>query len=213
MYRESLESQKKLADLCVQTGVQRRNREILSWIKKRKRGLIRPDELIAFVCGKNNSSSGGGGRDRHHLSSGRSARRVTSESLTGASASPFTPNVTSPAEHRLHHSRSPPQTFSCLSLTDPIVSLPGSGTEETDGTDLQPFRDALALSTLTTTATATTGRRNRVFAQFSPNAGDLEELNAFISEEFTRNVDSKKRSFPANDVVMSSPTHKKPKFL
>lgn len=205
MYRESLESQKKLTDLCVQSGVQRRNREILSWIKKRKRALIRPEELIAFICGKN-SSSGTNSAVRHV--SGRSSRRVTSESLVpGASASP-----NSSTDHRLHHSRSPPQTFSCLSLSESGVTAPVSGTEEAEGTDLQPFRDALALSSLTTTATVT-GRRNRVFAQFSPNAGDLEELNAFMSEEFTRNMDSKKRSFPSNDVVMSSPTHKKPKFL
>lgn len=206
MFRECLESQKKMGDLWAQSGVQRRNREMLSWLKKRKRGAIRQEELIAFICGK-----------KHHLA-GRSPRRVPAdrESLTFSSSGPTASAFAAAADQRLHHSRSPPQTFSCLSLSDPPAD--SGPVPDADSTDLQPFRDALALSSLTTasaTVTSSTGgRKNRIFAQFSsPNPADLQELNAFMSEEFTRNMDSKKRPFPMNDVVMSSPTHKKPKFL
>lgn len=201
MFRECQESQKRMSDMWTQSGVQRRNREILSWIKKRKRGAIRQEELVAFICGK-----------KHHLS-GRSPRRMASESLTFTSSS-------GASDQRLHHSRSPPQTFSCLSLSDSTGTGPGAECEDGSdtATDLQPFRDALALSSLTTASAAVSslnGRKNRIIAQFSGpnNAADLQELNAFMSEEFTRNMDSKKRPFPPNDVVMSSPTHKKPKFL
>lgn len=228
LYRECVESQKKMNELCAQAGAQRRNRELLSWLKKRKRGLIRQEELVAFICGKNS------GKERHDRHSNcRSPRRVTSGdpfTCTGSSPShfPATPSAGFVPDHRLHHSRSPPQTLSCLSLSDPVsqsgtdangVSAEAVASTDSPATDLQPFRDALALSSLTggTLLTGPGGRRlNRTAAQISScSPADLEELNAFISAEFNRNVDSKKRPFPNNnnDVVMSSPTHKKPKFL
>jgi hypothetical protein len=197
MFRECQESQKRMSDMWTQSGVQRRNREIMSWIKKRKRAPIRQEDLIAFICGK-----------KHHLSARSPRRLAASEPLSFTSSS-------GASDQRLHHSRSPPQTLSCLSLSDSAVTAAADC--EDAATDLQPFRDALALSSLTT-ASATvssglSGRKNRIIAQFSgPDAAEnLQELNAFMSEEFTRNMDSKKR--PHNDVVMSSPTHKKPKFL
>ena len=163
-----------------------------------------------------------GGADRFHLRQEApcGTRPISAPSRCGQeslnfSSGPAASVFAAATDQRLHRSRSPPQTFSCLSLTD---SAPAdSSAVDADATDLQPFRDALALSSLTTAASATVtsasgNRKNRIFAQFgSPNAA--EELNAFMSEEFTRNMDSKKRSFPMNDVVMSSPTHKKPKFL
>lgn len=212
LYRECYESQKKMGELCVQSGVQRRNRELMSWLKKRKRTApIKQEELIAFICGK-----------KHHVPHGRSPRRTADrDSYTFSSGSAASVFAAAAADQRLHHSRSPPQTLSCLSLSDSAAPDVGSGVVDADATDLQPFRDALALSSLTTAAAAATAanatsgsRKNRIFAQFSSsNPADLVELNAFMSEEFTRNMDSKKRSFPTNDVVMSSPTHKKPKFL
>ena len=206
MYRESAESQKKLAELCMQSGVQRRNREMLSWLKKRKRGVIRQEELIAFICGKSAAKER---HDRHHASA-RSPRRVP-ESLSGATASLFSTAITGQADHRLH-SRSPPQTFARLSLSDSAASTAAASTVDAEAADLQPFREALALSSHASGALG--ARKSRVFAHFNaPDAVDLQELNAFMSEEFTRNVDSKKRPSPMNDVVMSSPTHKKPKFL
>lgn len=42
------------------------------------------------------------------------------------------------------------------------------------------------------------------------NSSSLAELNAFITEEFTRNVAQKRSA--STDVLMDSPTHKKPKF-
>ena len=57
MYKECLESQKKMNELCVQSGVQRRNKDVLNWIKKKKNRSIRREEVVAFICGKNNMAN------------------------------------------------------------------------------------------------------------------------------------------------------------
>ncbi|TRY97068.1 hypothetical protein DNTS_027265 [Danionella cerebrum] len=51
LYKESVDSHKKSFDFGVQVGHQRRNKEVLAWVKKRRRN-IRREDLISFLCGK-----------------------------------------------------------------------------------------------------------------------------------------------------------------
>jgi len=222
MYRECMDSQKKLSELCIQTGVQRRNQDILKWLKKKKRSTIRRDELISFICGK--SIKGGHSNIHSNIHVSRSPRRMTDgfqSSVPTSVNSVFSSSLSqNHADHRhsLHSLRSPQNlTFSCLSLSDAgAVGGSNSNSNVSDAaTDLQPFRDALALSTLSPPSATVTNstRRARSHGGGSPSREDLQELNAFMADEFSRNLDSKKRPFSATDVVMSSPTHKKPKYL
>lgn len=174
--------------------MQRRNKELLSWVKKKKRNVIRREELIGFLCGKSTKNHS------HHVS--RSPRRTVQDSPGSQPANPVFSSSRSP---------NPSLTFSCLSLSDSTTAVSANAPCDASSTDLQPFRDAIALSTRTASATATLSSRksNRT----TPSSEELEELNAFMSEEFNRNIDSKKRSYPTNDVVMGSPTHKKPRYL
>jgi len=218
MYRECMDSQKKLSELCIQTGVQRRNQDVLKWLKKKKRSTIRRDELISFICGKSIKSN----HSNIHVS--RSPRRMTDgfqssvpTCVNSVFSSSLSQNV---ADHRhsLHSLRSPQNlTFSCLSLSDAgAVDGSNSNSNVSDAaTDLQPFRDALALSTLSPPSATVTNwtRRAKSHGGGSPSREDLQELNTFMADEFSRNLDSKKRPFSATDVVMSSPTHKKSKYL
>lgn len=52
MYKDSVDTARHCVDLGVQTGKQRRTRDIISWVKKRRRN-IRREDLLAFLCGKN----------------------------------------------------------------------------------------------------------------------------------------------------------------
>lgn len=48
---ESVDAHKRSFDLGIQIGHQRRNKDVLAWVKKRRR-TIRREDLISFLCGK-----------------------------------------------------------------------------------------------------------------------------------------------------------------
>lgn len=52
LYKECVESHKPIYELGFQSGFQRRNRDLLSWAKKKKRNIQR-EELIAYITGRN----------------------------------------------------------------------------------------------------------------------------------------------------------------
>ncbi|XP_017781587.1 PREDICTED: UPF0472 protein C16orf72 homolog isoform X2 [Nicrophorus vespilloides] len=51
LYKESCDTIKKSSEISKQVGYQRRNRELLSWAK-RKKTLIRREDLLAYLSGK-----------------------------------------------------------------------------------------------------------------------------------------------------------------
>ncbi|XP_066153248.1 HUWE1-associated protein modifying stress responses [Euwallacea fornicatus] len=51
LYKESCEGLKKITELGKQNGYQNRNKELLNWVK-RKRRLIRREDLLTFLAGK-----------------------------------------------------------------------------------------------------------------------------------------------------------------
>ncbi|CAG9829144.1 unnamed protein product [Diabrotica balteata] len=51
LYRESSESLRKTSEVAKQSGYQKRNNEIFNWAK-RKRRLIRREDLLAYLAGK-----------------------------------------------------------------------------------------------------------------------------------------------------------------
>ncbi|XP_076807504.1 HUWE1-associated protein modifying stress responses 1-like [Clavelina lepadiformis] len=50
MYKDSIEGCKVVSDLALQCGYQRRNKEILSWAKKRRRNIRREDLISLLRC-------------------------------------------------------------------------------------------------------------------------------------------------------------------
>ncbi|CAG2239264.1 HUWE1-associated protein modifying stress responses-like [Mytilus galloprovincialis] len=52
LYKDSVDSLETCVDVGVQRGKQHRTKDIISWVKKRRRH-IRREDLIAFLCGKN----------------------------------------------------------------------------------------------------------------------------------------------------------------
>lgn len=51
LYKESVDVHQWSYELGIQTGHQRRNKDVLAWVKKRRR-TIRREDLISFLCGK-----------------------------------------------------------------------------------------------------------------------------------------------------------------
>uniref|UniRef100_H2MBY7 HUWE1 associated protein modifying stress responses a n=1 Tax=Oryzias latipes TaxID=8090 RepID=H2MBY7_ORYLA len=51
IYKESVEAHQRSFDRGIQIGHQRRNKDMLAWVKKRRR-TIRREDLISFLCGK-----------------------------------------------------------------------------------------------------------------------------------------------------------------
>lgn len=184
LYKDCIESHKRVVDMGFQWGYQRRNKDLVAWVKRRKRS-IRREELIAFLTGRTAPQrTGMWNAPRQRLS------------LDGITSAASRARLTVP--------------------TASDVLLPNDSRE----TDFETFREAIALSSLNCTMTGT-GVSLRQHPPSSPNSGfsrghrsrtssqtatSLAELNAFITEEFTRH--SRKRS-PPTDVIMDSPTHKR----
>lgn len=50
-FPESVDAHQRSYELGIQIGHQRRNKDVLAWVKKRRR-TIRREDLISFLCGK-----------------------------------------------------------------------------------------------------------------------------------------------------------------
>ncbi|XP_063286291.1 HUWE1-associated protein modifying stress responses 1 isoform X1 [Pelobates fuscus] len=191
LYKESLDAHQRSFDLGIQIGYQRRNKDVLAWVKKRRR-TIRREDLISFLCGK----------------------------------------VPPP-----RNSRAPPR----MTVVSPNRGTPaetGSSVE----TDLQPFREAIALhgnhmtsdaivlEMLTGLSGAMAGISVRSSTPGSPthvssssntsrrrNGLHDVDLNTFISEEMALHLDNggtrKRTSAQCSDVISDSPTHKRNRMI
>lgn len=90
MYKESLESHRRAGELGLQTGCQRKTREVIAWAQKRRRH-IRREELIAFLTGKVLPS--------HRI---RTSPRMSSDKPSSRIPTPESLHSTHGAEHDLH---------------------------------------------------------------------------------------------------------------
>ncbi|XP_041133710.1 UPF0472 protein C16orf72 homolog isoform X2 [Polyodon spathula] len=171
LYKESVDAHQRSYDLGIQIGYQRRNKDVLAWVKKRRR-TIRREDLISFLCGK--------------------------------APPPRT-------------SRAPPR------LT--VVS-PSTETSSSVETDLQPFREAIALHGLSgamasiSVRSSTPGSPTHVSGASNPsrrrNGLHDVDLNTFISEEMALHLDNggtRKRTSAQCDVITDSPTHKRNRMI
>ncbi|XP_067115203.1 HUWE1-associated protein modifying stress responses [Osmerus mordax] len=180
LYKESVEVHQRSYDLGIQVGYQRRNKEVLSWLKKRRRN-IRREDLISFLCGK-------------------------------------APPPRNP--------RAPPK-LAVMSPSRPSSTETVSSVE----TDLQPFREAIALHGLSgamasiSVRSGAPGSPTHLRDSSAPPAGRRRnglhdvDLNTFISEEMALHLDTvaaanrKRGSAQCSDVITDSPTHKRNRML
>ncbi|KAJ8251109.1 hypothetical protein GJAV_G00217360 [Gymnothorax javanicus] len=175
LYKESVEAHQRSYDLGIQIGYQRRNKDVLAWVKKRRR-TIRREDLISFLCGK--------------------------------APPPRT-------------SKAPPK----LTVMSPNRA-PSTETSSSVETDLQPFREAIALHGLSgamasiSVRSGAPGSPTHVSGSSNPgrrrNGLHDVDLNTFISEEMALHLDngsSRKRASVQCDVITDSPTHKRNRMI
>jgi hypothetical protein len=214
LYKECIESQKRFSEFGFQSGQQRRNKELLAWAMKRKRH-IRREDLIAFLSGRNTANSFGHLHHHYHHSHHRtwnSPKQRLSISDSGISATS--------GRTAAHHS----VALTRLSLSDGLTdsnSMTTISSDNNDETDLETFREALALSVGLRSSPqhgsnniSANSRRNNItrVSNNSTNNTSFAELNDFITEEYNRHVESRKRAASSSDVIMDSPTHKRSKL-
>ncbi|KAG7335347.1 hypothetical protein KOW79_001943 [Hemibagrus wyckioides] len=171
LYKESVDAHQRSYELGIQTGQQRRNKEVLAWVKKRRR-TIRREDLISFLCGK-----------------------------------------------------APPPRVSRATPKIPPNRPPSSDSVSSVETDLQPFREAIALHGLSgamasiSVRSGTPGSPTHVSGGGS-NPGRRRnglhdvDLNTFIAEEMAQHLENsgggrKRTSAQCSDVITDSPTHKR----
>jgi hypothetical protein len=70
---DGVDSLHNCMDLGIQKGKQHRNRDIVAWVKKKRRN-IRREDLLAFLCGKNPPA-----RNRHASAMVRQSSRLSVE--------------------------------------------------------------------------------------------------------------------------------------
>uniref|UniRef100_A0AAQ4PGK6 Uncharacterized protein n=1 Tax=Gasterosteus aculeatus aculeatus TaxID=481459 RepID=A0AAQ4PGK6_GASAC len=174
LYKGNMEARQRSYDLGIHLGHQRRNKDVIAWVKKRRR-TIRREDLISFLCGK--------------VPPPRTARAPPRVSMVSASRP------------------SPPET--------------GSSVE----TDLQPFREAIALHGLSGAMASISVRSGPPGSPTHPaqplsrrrNGLHDVDLNTFIAEEMALHLDStanrKRGPAPCSDVITDSPTHKRNRML
>ncbi|NXB45866.1 CP072 protein, partial [Leucopsar rothschildi] len=176
LYKESVDAHQRSFDLGIQIGYQRRNKDVLAWVKKRRR-TIRREDLISFLCGK----------------------------------------VPPP-----RNSRAPPR----LTVVSPNRAT-STETSSSVETDLQPFREAIALHGLSGAMASISVRSSTPGSPTHVSSGSNAsrrrnglhdvDLNTFISEEMALHLDNggtrKRTSAQCGDVITDSPTHKRNRMI
>ncbi|XP_010873322.1 UPF0472 protein C16orf72 homolog [Esox lucius] len=194
LYKESVEAHHRSYDLGIQTGHQRRNKDVLAWVKKRRR-TIRREDLISFLCGRAPPPRS----SRTTLTPGH---RLT---MVSPNRAPPTPETGSSVEADLQPFR---EAIALHGLSGAMASIsvrsgaPGSPTH-VGGTGAGGGSTPLGV-----------GRRR--------NGLHDVDLNTFISEEMALHLDAnptsgggarKRSSAQCNDVITDSPTHKRNRMI
>ena len=58
LYKDSLETTRRLIDLAIKTGANRRTKELMGFVKARKKRFLKRDELMHFLSNSGGGSSG-----------------------------------------------------------------------------------------------------------------------------------------------------------
>lgn len=176
LYKDSLEACRVHMDLGVCIGQQRKLKEIINWIKKKKKRTIRKDELISFLIGKqytntnqnqmfnlfsqtNNSNANNSGLSSNLISTANnmslSSSQQTQQQQTQATQQPFfmAPNrrqqsLTRQQQHQLGRANSN-TTTNTSSLTASTVGL----ALNTNGENSSGSNDSQAVETNSDLAT------------------------------------------------------------
>ncbi|KAJ3601559.1 hypothetical protein NHX12_032527 [Muraenolepis orangiensis] len=201
LYKESLEAHQRSFDLGIQLGHQRRNKDVLAWVKKRRR-TIRREDLISFLCGK--APPPRSSRTNTRLAMLASSRASPSHETGSSVETDLQPFREAIALHGLSGAMASISVRSGPPGSPTHVSAAGGGASTGPGGGAGPG------------AVCRGGRRNGLH--------DVD-LNTFIAEEMALHLDStgsasaggggarKRNSTQCSDVITDSPTHKRNRMI
>nr|XP_020453522.1 UPF0472 protein C16orf72 homolog [Monopterus albus] len=201
LYKESVEAHQRSFDRGIQTGHQRRNKDMLAWVKKRRR-TIRREDLISFLCGKTPPHRSSRANPRLAMVA---PSRANSPAETGSSVEadlqPFREAIAlhglSGAMASISVRSGAPGSPTHVSGSSSNGSGAGGGGSSGSGPVCRSRRNGLQ---------------------------DVD-LNTFISEEMALHLDStgsasaggggtrKRNSTQCSDVITDSPTHKRNRMI
>ncbi|XP_070580063.1 HUWE1-associated protein modifying stress responses-like [Ptychodera flava] len=188
LYKDCFELQRRGIELGIQTGQQRRTRDLVTWAKKKRRH-IRRDDLLGFLCGKNVPPR----------------LRSTPLQRSGFDRS-------SPRHQTSGFDRSSPRHPNLFS--DGLLSPDSEMQPFREALALQGLNGAMASVSVDSNTTASSTQGSLHFGR--RRHGAFNEVNAAMNPEELFNVsDSRKRNsnVASTDVLMESPPHKRGRFL
>uniref|UniRef100_A0A8C1U1S6 UPF0472 protein C16orf72 homolog n=1 Tax=Cyprinus carpio TaxID=7962 RepID=A0A8C1U1S6_CYPCA len=197
LYKESVDAHKRSFDLGIQIGHQRRNKDVLAWVKKRRR-TIRREELISFLCGKAPPPRTSRAAPKLTVMSPNRPPSSDTESSVETDLQPFCEAIA------LHGWQTFKRKSSLLALRwfKYMDCLSGAMASIS-------VRSSTPGSPTHVSGSSNAGRRR--------NGLHDVDLNTFISEEMALHLGSagtrKRTSVQCADVITDSPTHKRNRML
>ncbi|XP_053847813.1 HUWE1-associated protein modifying stress responses isoform X2 [Vidua macroura] len=207
LYKESVDAHQRSFDLGIQIGYQRRNKDVLAWVKKRRR-TIRREDLISFLCGKVPPPRNSRAPPRLTVVSPNRATSTETSSSVETDLQPFREAI---ALHAV--------VYTCLRPAAILQFPSGSEREHGDGIDTRPgLSGAMAsISVRSSTPGSPTHVSSGSNASRRRNGLHDVDLNTFISEEMALHLDNggtrKRTSAQCGDVITDSPTHKRNRMI
>uniref|UniRef100_A0A803V7K8 HUWE1 associated protein modifying stress responses n=1 Tax=Ficedula albicollis TaxID=59894 RepID=A0A803V7K8_FICAL len=207
LYKESVDAHQRSFDLGIQIGYQRRNKDVLAWVKKRRR-TIRREDLISFLCGKVPPPRNSRAPPRLTVVSPNRATSTETSSSVETDLQPFREAI---ALHAV--------VYTCLRPAAMLQFPSGSEREQSGGVDTRPgLSGAMAsISVRSSTPGSPTHVSSGSNASRRRNGLHDVDLNTFISEEMALHLDNggtrKRTSAQCGDVITDSPTHKRNRMI
>ncbi|KAJ7411070.1 hypothetical protein WISP_104398 [Willisornis vidua] len=217
LYKESVDAHQRSFDLGIQIGYQRRNKDVLAWVKKRRR-TIRREDLISFLCGKVPPPRNSRAPPRLTVVSPNRATSTETSSSVETDLQPFREAIALHGISVIFKLNAASEEkyvkieFLAMPLRSPtLLAL-------THRTVLQGLSGAMAsISVRSSTPGSPTHVSSGSNASRRRNGLHDVDLNTFISEEMALHLDNggtrKRTSAQCGDVITDSPTHKRNRMI
>lgn len=198
LYKDSLEACKVHLDLGISLGQQRKVKEIINWLKKKKRRSIRKEELISLLIG------------RQFTFSTNPFTQSSSTTNANTSSSQFNPFMHQKANHRVQTPQQTPSAQRTNNSNNNNNTCSNTISENTCS-DLATFREALIMHNRSRDGPVQNYNPVYVSSQHHHQHANhqCDDLDCFFCEQIATHIEQKRS---ANNFDMESPTRKRGRF-
>ena len=232
LYKDSLEACKANYELGVQIGQQRKLKEIINWLKKKRRRTIRKDELISILIGKQFSYN----NNNNNSTNSNSAMSTDSSMMMGGNVFATSGGNQQQQQMMMQSGssifmpQSQPSLFangglakSGLSAAAGLQSCPsnmsqlgGAQPDASAAADLATFREALIMHNRSRDVPPpvhhTAHFANNHHHHHYHHHPQCDDLDCFFCEQIATHIEHKRSSSAMNFDMSESPTRKRGRF-